>query len=481
MASETSGNAKMDFKTFYNVIDGKLEPTVKTRHTINPSTLEANPEAPLSTSDEVDKAVKIAHEAAKEWAAVPWDERKNALANFAAALEAQLEDFAQMLVWEHGKPILWARHELATDIGFLKGFCELSLPEETIEDAPDRKIVKSYVPLGVAVGIVPWNYPVHLAGAKLGPALLTGNAFILKPSPFTPYSGLKLAELGMQFFPPGVLQALSGGDDLGPLLTTHPLVNMVSFTGSVPTGKAVMKSCSDTLKRVTLELGGNDAAIVCADVDPVVAATKIALFAFCNSGQICMSIKRVYVHESIYDQFLDALVKHVQALPFGVGETAFIGPVANELHFKRVQKIIADINDAKFAVAAGGAESVPGQKGYYLPPTIIDNPPESSAIVQEEQFGPVLPLLKWSDESDVVQRVNGTDSGLGASVWTRDDEQAVRVANQLEAGSVWINTHAEIVASTPFAGHKQSGLGVEWGVDGLKSYCNTKAVYRRAF
>lgn len=303
---------------------------------------------------------------------------------------------------------MWARHELATGLTFLKGACGLSLPKEVLEDTPERKISTQYTPLGVVVGIVPWNYPVFLACGKIGPALLTGNAFILKPSPFAPYCCMKLVELGMRFFPPGVFQALSGDDGLGPHFTAHPDVDMISFTGrdltksrdrlnfastkteitgSGPVGKAIVKSSSATLKRVTLELGGNDPAIVCADVDPVATATKVALFAFCNSGQICMAIKRVYVHEEVYDEFLAALVRHVESLQVGVDETSFLGPVANEDSFNRLKALLGDVEKAGLKIATGGTQPLADKKGFYLPATVIDNPPDDSAIVEQEQFG----------------------------------------------------------------------------------------------
>ncbi|KAI3390762.1 hypothetical protein diail_8700 [Diaporthe ilicicola] len=449
MALNNSNSTPLDFTTFHNVIDGKLVGTAKTRHTISPSTLEQNPPLSLSTAEDVDKAVAAAQKAAKQWAQVSWDERKKAVEGFIEALESHTEDFVQMLNKEQGKPLLWARHELATSSAFLKGFCGLSLSEEVLEDTPEGKISTHYTPLGVV------------------------------PSPFAPYCCMKLIELGTRFFPPGVLQALSGDNDLGPHFTAHPDVDMISFTGSGPVGKAIAKSCSATLKRVTLELGGNDPAIICADVDVAATATKVALFSFCNSGQICMAIKRVYVHESVYDEFLAALVKHVETLPVGVDETSFLGPVANEDNFNRLKALLGDIEKTRLKIAAGATQPLAEKKGFYLPATVIDDPPDDSVIVEQEQFGPILPLLKWSDESDVIQRANKTETGLGSSVWTRNEEQATRLRKQLKSGNVWINTHAEVVPNVPFAGHKQSGLGVEWGVEGMKSYCNLQAIYTR--
>jgi acyl-CoA reductase-like NAD-dependent aldehyde dehydrogenase len=286
---------------------------------------------------------------------------------------------------------MWARIEIATSVQWIRGFCKLSYPEDVIEDTEERKVVARYLPLGVVVGIVPWNYPMQLGCMKMAPAILTGNTFIWKPSPLTPYCSLKLAELGSQFFPAGVLQALSGDDNLGRWLTQHPDVNMVSFTGSTRVGKQVMETCSKTLKRLTLELGGNDAAIVCADVDPSVVATKIGLFAFCNAGQICIAMKRVYVHESVYSAVLEVLVGFAKSLKLGIEEDSFMGPVSNQPQYERVKELLVDIKNTQLTVAAGSTEPLLERKGYFLAPTIIDNPPDNSRIVVEEQFG-MLPF-----------------------------------------------------------------------------------------
>ncbi|KAI1141049.1 aldehyde dehydrogenase [Hypoxylon sp. FL0543] len=466
--------------TFGNVINGELSLTPgKTRHTVNPATLENNPEVPLSSVQDVNRAVEAAEKAAKLWRKVPWNERASAIQRYADAIEERTEDFVQILIKETGKPITWARHEFSTVVRYLRGFCELSLPEEVIEDTREREVVIRYTPLGVVVGIVPWNYPVQLSCVHMAPALLTGNAYIWKPSPHTPYCSLKVAELGQRFFPPGVLQALSGDNDLGPLLAEHPNVQMVCFTGSTEAGKKVLASCSKTLKRVVLELGGNDPAIICADVDPASVATKIAYVSFCHSGQICVAPKRIYVHEAVYDAVLAAMVSFVQTLKLGVDEDAHGGPISNKDHFERVKDLLADVESSKLTVATGSTKPLSNMSGYYLTPTIIDNPPDDARIVVEEQLGPILPLMKWSEEADVIYRANNTHTGLGASVWSRDPEQAKRLANQLQAGNVWVNTHAELQTSTPYAGHKQSGLGISMGVDGLKAFCNVQSMYAR--
>ncbi|RYP59076.1 hypothetical protein DL769_008692 [Monosporascus sp. CRB-8-3] len=470
----TTGGTHLDFTRFCNVIDGNLVGSSKSRCSINPSTLEENPQVPVSTNDDVNKAVDAAKRAAEEWAEVPWNERQQAIMRFANALEALSEDFARMLTKENGKPLGLAHHEVSYAVGSFRALCELSLEEAVIEATEERKAIVRYTPLGVVVGIVPWNFPITIAASKLGPALLTGNAFILKPSPFTPYCGLKLAELGQQFFPPGVFQALSGDDDLGPWLTEHPGVDKVSFTGSTSTGKRVLQSCSKTVKRVTLELGGNDPAIVCDDVDPQVVAPKIATAALMNSGQSCIAIKRVFIHETIYRRLLIAMAEFVRTLKVGDGfeEDTFIGPITNSVQYDRVRGLLADISDNQLKLAYDGTETSPRGRGFFVSPTIVDNPPDESRIVVEEPFGPIFPLLKWSEEDEVIKRANKTEYGLGASVWTNDPAQAQRFLKKLKAGMIWVNSHAELYPNVAVGGHKQSGLGAEQGIEGLKAYCN---------
>ncbi|KAF5494989.1 putative aldehyde dehydrogenase FUS7 [Colletotrichum siamense] len=474
-----NGTSKLDFTKFYNVIDGKLETTPKTRHGLNPSTLEPLAEVPLSTAEDVDRAVQAARAAQEAWAETPYEERKKAVAKLGDLMEENLNEFAVMLSKEQGKPIGFAQFEISEAIKHFRGVPTLPFPEEVVSDDPDRRVITRYVPLGVAVGIVPWNFPILLAVGKICPALITGNAFILKPSPFTPYCDLKIVELAQQVFPPGVFQALSGDDNLGPWLTSHPGVDKVSFTGSTATGKRVMESCAKTLKRVTLELGGNDAAIVLPDVDIKAVAPKIVTLALYNSGQVCIAIKRIYIHESIYDELLTEMANVVNSFPVGDGqqEGTMLGPVQNQMQFERVKDLLKDIEEQKHKLAAGSTAPASNGKGYFITPTMVDNPPDNSRIVVEEPFGPVFPVLKWSDEKEVIQRANNTDMGLGASVWSKDLEKAQAIAKKLKAGNVWINTHLELQYDAPFGGHKQSGIGYEYGAGGLKAYCNAQSMF----
>ncbi|KAK2784917.1 hypothetical protein FQN53_008103 [Emmonsiellopsis sp. PD_33] len=469
--------AELDFTTFKNIIGGRLSPTTETRHGINPATGEANPEVPVSTPADVDAAVKEGQAAFKLWSKTTYAERQKAVLNYAAELEKHTEEFTKLLTKEQGKPAFLAAMEFQMSIGMLKTVAMLELKPETVEEDEDKQVIVRYTPLGVAVGIVPWNFPLSLALQKITPAVLTGNTVIVKPSPFTPYCGLKLVELAQKVFPPGVIQALSGNDNLGPWLTAHPGPAKISFTGSSATGKKVMESASKTLKRVTLELGGNDPAIICADVDIAAVAPKIAMSSFLNSGQICVAIKRIYVHESIYEKFREAVSKVTASLLVGEGNEpgVFVGPIQNSMQYERVKGFFAEIEKEKWTVATGGTAEI-RKPGYFVQPTIIDQPPSDSRIVVEEPFGPIVPLISWSDENAVIEAANNTKMGLGASVWSSDLAQAQRIGDQLEAGLVWINTHAESSPLAPFGGHKESGIGYEGGIGGLKSYCNAQTL-----
>lgn len=380
---------------------------------------------------------------------------------------------------EQGKPLDQAATEVGMAVTWIRVMIEIEIKENVIEEKDDLKIVQRHVPMGVAGAIVPWNFPVLLATGKVVGAVYTGNTIIVKPSPFTPYCDLKLAELATRFFPPGVVQCLSGDDSLGPMLTEHPGIDKISFTGSIATGKRVMASCAKTLKRVTLELGGNDPAIICDDVDVDAIIPKIGISAYLCSAQICMMIKRLYVHEKIYDTFLEKLIAFVKTLKIGDGTEpdVFFGPVQNKMQFEKAKELLGSITTEKLKAALGG--STDDSHGYFIHPTIIDNPPESSRVVQEEPFAPILPIMKWSDEDDVLEKANALETGLGASVWTRDFERATRMANQLQAGSVWVNSHFDISPKAPFGGHKQSGIGMEWGLTGLLGYCNSQTQWLR--
>ncbi|KAE9579211.1 hypothetical protein CGMCC3_g4806 [Colletotrichum fructicola] len=443
-------DSTLSFSTFCNIIDGASTTTTETRHGINPSTLEANPEVPISQLEDVDRAVKAARKAFGTWCLVPEEDRRKAVAAFAASLGEHLQDFATMLVKEQGRPMWGAQMEVSASVDRLAATAKISPPDAVVEDTEKRQIVTRYTPLGVVCAIVPWNFPINLACTKLGAALVAGNAFILKPSPFTPYCGLKLCELAQRFFPPGVVQCLSGDDRLGPWLTAHPGIDKISFTGSTDT-----------------------------DVDVASTAAAIAQTCLFNTSQVCLTIKRIYVHTDIYPQFLQAFSAVVESFKPGDGfaEGVLLGPIQNETQFKKIQNMVSEVRSANLKIVSGNTSSATTGKGYFIAPVVVDNPPDDAPVVTQEPFGPVIPLLTWSDEEDVIQRANDSKLGLGASVWTQDLDHGAKVARRLEAGSLWINNHMDLGSSAPFGGHKESGFGVEGGLAGIIGYCNSQTLY----
>ena len=332
------------------------------------------------------------------------------------------------------------------------------------------------MPLGVIGAITPWNFPLLLAVWKIAPALVAGNTVVVKPSPWTPLCTLKFGEMLRDILPPGVLNIISGGNDLGAWLTEHPDVRKISFTGSTGTGRKVMASASRNLKRITLELGGNDPAIVMPDVD--VRKTAEALFwaAFQNSAQFCVAAKRLYVHEDIYDELARALVDYTATVKVGDGSQpdTDLGPIQNSMQFDKLKDLLRDARANGLRFLTGG--EVSKGPGYFVPITIIDNPPENSRVVTEEAFGPVLPLLKFKDIDDVIARANATEYGLAASVWSKDADAARRIAARIEAGTVWINEAHTFSPHVAFGGHKQSGIGIENALEGLAEYTNAQTI-----
>lgn len=341
--------------------------------------------------------------------------------------------------------------------------------------------------------ICPWNFPLVLAMGKIAAGLLTGNSVIVKPSPFTPYATLKFVELATAVLPAGVLQALNGDAGLGGSMTRHAGIQKISFTGSTITGKKILEAAAGTLKRVTLELGGNDGCIVCPDVDVASTAAQVAVGCFFHSGQMCVATKRVYVHEDVFEEFMKHFLQEVAKMKIErpPKEWSVLGPVTNRMQYEIVKSYIDDCEKKGYKMVAGGSAEL--GKGLWISPTVVENPPEGSMIVQGEQFGehfnshlksqlltilgPIIPVLTWKTDDEVVGRVNATQSGLGASVWSKDAERAQRLARRLEAGTVWVNNFPKPVPMGFFNGWKQSGIGGEWGRQGLYSYVNTRSIH----
>jgi acyl-CoA reductase-like NAD-dependent aldehyde dehydrogenase len=444
---------------------------------LNPATGEVFATAPDCAPEQLNSAVESARTAYLIWRNVPIGERQALVKRAADILAEHVDDLARLFTKEQGRPVDAARSEILGGVAWLNAFAQMTPPVHVSEDSATQWIETRYVPLGVVCAISPWNFPVSLSLWKIAPALVAGNTIVLKPSPFTPLCMLKIGELLRDLFPAGVLNIISGGDDLGPAMTSHPGFAKISFTGSTATGKRVMASAAKDLKRVTLELGGNDAAIVMPDVDVDAVAQKIFFGAFYNTAQICVATKRLYVHEDIYDALRDRLIAIARAVTVGDGseQGTVLGPIQNKRQFDRVMALIDDARANNLTLIEGSA--VPDNGGYFIPVTIVDNPPEDSRVVQEEAFGPVLPMLKFSDIDDVIARANASEYGLAGAVWSKDTDAAVAIARRMETGTIWINQNLVLRPDTPFAGHKQSGSGVENGMDGLLEYMIPQVVY----
>ncbi|WP_043258994.1 aldehyde dehydrogenase family protein [Streptomyces prunicolor] len=436
--------------------------------------------APVCSPEQLDQAVAAARAALPGWSATPFEERRKLVLAVADAVEAQLEPLKRLLTREQGKSLDDAAGEILGFGYWLRGTASLSLPETVNEDSAERLSVTRRVPLGVVGAIVPWNYPLGNAGFKLAPALLAGNTVVWKPSPFTPLTTLKVGEILRDVLPPGVLNVVSGDAGLGPRMTEHPGIDMISYTGSTRTGRQVMAGAAPTLTRVTLELGGNDPAIVLPDIDVPAVAEKLFWGVFANSGQVCLAIKRLYIHRDVYEPLKQALAAYAGTVRMGPGTEAGVrlGPVQNRPQYDRILSLLDDSRAHGHTFAIGGPPQDQGQDGpgYFVPLTLVDNPSEDSRIVQEEQFGPVLPLLRFDDIEDAVTRANAGEYGLGASVWSADPEAALAVGRRLEAGTVWINEVQHLTPYVTFAGHKQSGLGSESGPEGLIEFTAPRTI-----
>jgi len=458
-------------------IDGQAVPAEQTFGVINPATGEVFAQAPECTREQLDAAMESAHKAQLSWK-TDAAARTEALLAAADAVDAAAGELGPLLTAEQGKPVAQAITETKGVALWLRHFAGLDVPREVIQD--DERVFAEVVrrPVGVVAAITPWNFPLSMAAWKFAPALRAGNTVVVKPSPYTPLATLRLGEVLRDALPPGVLNIVSGSDQLGGWMTAHPLVRKISFTGSVATGKKVAAAAAPDLKRVTLELGGNDPAIVLDDVDTEKVAAKLFWSAFRNSGQVCIAVKRVYVPERLHDDLVDALAAKARAAKVddGMAEGTDIGPINNKPQFERVSELVSDaLSNGATAVAGGGPLDRPG---YFFAPTVLTGVSDGTRIVDEEQFGPALPVIPYRDVDDALARANATMFGLGGSVWSADPDRAAGVAERLETGTAWVNTHAALAPHQPFGGAKWSGIGVENGSWGLLGYTEIQVVHR---
>ena len=452
------------------MVDGDLSMDV-----LNPATEEKIADCPRASESQLNAAVAAAKAAFPVWSKTSVDERKALVLKIADVIEANATELVQLLTKEQGKPLEDATVEVYGMAAFCRYFTSLDLHVEVLEESDARRVEVHRNPLGVIGAIVPWNFPLLLMAFKLPPALIAGNTLVIKPAPTTPLSTLRLAQLISDIVPAGVINFITDANDLGAPLTAHPDVRKISFTGSTETGAKVMAGAAGLLKRITLELGGNDAGIVLDDVNPKEAAQKLFDSAFQNSGQVCIAMKRLYVHENIYDEVCDELATIANDTIIGDGseQGTKLGPLNNKMQYEKVKALIEDAKQEGNVIAGG---EFPDKPGYFIRPTIVRDIKEGSRLVDEEQFGPVLPVMSFSDESDAVARANSSPWGLGGSVWSANPERAYALAEQMDAGTVWINKHAELDPTIPFGGAKMSGLGNELGQEGLLEFTQQKII-----
>ena len=462
-------------RDFNLLIGGQLVPGAATIPGINPATENVLADAPRASLAQLNDAVAAAKASFAAWSARPLRERGKLLVALADAFAACQDDFARLLTEEQGKPLPHAAGEISHSIDVIRYFSSLDLPLQVIKEDEGQKIVRQHTPLGVVAAITPWNFPMVLLMMKVAPALLAGNTVVIKPAPTTPLTTLRFGELCAEVLPPGVVNVIVDQNDLGEALTSHPDIAKVAFTGSTATGKKVMASAAQTLKRLTLELGGNDAAIVLDDVDPKDVAPKLFAAATLNSGQVCLAIKRLYVHDSIYDEMCEELGKLAEAtiVDDGIKQGTQMGPLQNKAQFEKVKGFLDEAK--RYGTIVAGGDVLP-RKGYFVSPTIVRDIPDDSRLVREEQFAPIVPVLRYEDLNDAIARANDSDYGLGCTVWSSDPERALDVARRVEAGVIWINKHLDLPPDIPMGGAKQSGIGAELGQEGLEEFTQAKII-----
>lgn len=457
------------------LINGALVDGDAALDVVNPASEEVFTTVAQASESQAAQAIAAAKAAFPAWSRTPIEERQAAVNAIADAVRDNADELARTLTAEQGKPLVEARGEVAWSEGYLRHYASMAPESRVVQDDETARVEVRRTPLGVVVGIVAWNFPLLLACWKLGPALVAGNTIVIKPAPTTPAATLMLGALIKDIVPAGVVNIIADDNDLGPYLTGHPDVAKVSFTGSAETGRKIMKSGADTLKRLTLELGGNDVAIVLDDVNVAETAPKIFDAAFLNCGQVCMAAKRVYVHDTIYEDMAGELTRLADeaVVDDGANQGTRIGPLQNRAQYEKVSDLIQSARDEGATVSGGDRLDRPG---YFIKPAIVRDAAQGSRIVDEEQFGPVLPLIRFENEEDVILQANASPYGLGGSVWSGDQSRAEAIAERIDAGTVWVNQHITIGPHIPMAGAKQSGIGIEQSKEGLEEFTQMKVI-----
>lgn len=463
---------------FQMTVDGKAAAASETFDVINPADESVVAACPQGNIELLDQAIAAARRAFPAWSALPDAQRVAKLNEIADRIEARQAELAELITKEQGKSLHGpgSLFEVGGAVAWTRVTAGLELPVEVIQDDEKGLIELHRRPVGVVGSITPWNWPFIIATWHIMPALRVGCTIVIKPSPFTPLSTLRLVEIINEVLPPGVCNVVTGDAEVGNRMSSHPDIDKIVFTGSIPTGKHVMKNAADSLKRLTLELGGNDAGIVLPNTD---IASKIkGLFwgCFLNAGQTCAALKRLYVHEDQYEEVCEALVEFIANVKVGNGldkDTA-IGPLSNKMQYDKVCAMVDDARAAGARILCGGRPSA--GPGYFYPLTVIADATDDMRVVREEQFGTVIPVLKYKSVEEAVERANSLEVGLGGSVWGDDKTEATRIAQQLNCGTAWVNQHGPLNPLAPFGGVKCSGIGVQFNVDGLREYTTVQVV-----
>lgn len=453
--------------------NGRAIPDAATRETIA--------YAPVHSVVDLDEAIGRARASQPAWAALGHAERSRILNEIADDIEANAEELAVILSREQGKPLDGpnARFEVGACAVWTRNAADTPLEPEVVFEAGDSRAEVHYDPLGVVGAIGPWNWPMMITVWQIAPSLRMGNTVVVKPSEYTPLSVLALAEVFNRHLPDGVLTVISGDREVGAAIAAHPDLDKIMFTGSTATGRRIVEASAHNLARLTLELGGNDAGIVLPGTDVAAIAEDLFWGCFINTGQTCAALKRLYVHESVYDDVVEALAGLAQAMPMGRGldEGNVLGPLQNQQQFDIVSRLVDDARARGARIVTGGEPAADLGPLFYRP-TVVADIEDGASLVDEEQFGPAIPVIRYADVDDAVRRANATAQGLGASVWSNDVDAAVEVAKRLQAGTVWINQHGGLNPQVPFGGTKASGYGQEFGVAGLKAVAAPKVISR---
>ena len=456
-------------RTFRQLIGGELVPGATTQTVVDPATEEVIATAPVASADQVNAAVAAAADAFAGWRATPLAQRAAVIRAIADAIEARREEIATIVTLENGKPIEAARGDVDDSLTWSRHVADFVIEPEVLRDDEESRIELHHRPVGVVAAIIPWNFPFFQTIYKLAPALLAGNTVVIKPAPTTPLNACLIAEIVQPLVPAGVVNVVGDAGEVGPQLTVHPDVAKVSFTGSTASGRKVMESGSPTLKKIVLELGGNDSAIVMADADVRAVAKDIFSWAFKNTGQVCINIKRIMVPGSLYEEFATEFAGLAKAARIGHGldQDTDLGPIQNARQYEAVKAFLEKARQDGTVIAGGSVIEGPG---YFVQPTVLRDVAPESALINEEVFGPIRSLIRYDDVEEAIGRANDTHYGLGNSVWGTDVEEARRVAERLESGTVWVNTHFALAPDVPFGGWKQSGVGVEFGREGVLEF-----------